>query len=66
MREGEVTFFNLKSRFGFIKENSTGTDYYFYIKNPSETIVKGDKVTFEIRQAKKGMEAYSVKIIAKN
>jgi CspA family cold shock protein len=66
MPEGKVIFFNMKSKFGFIKENKTGTDYYFYIKKPLEKIEKNDKVTFEIKQAKKGLEAIHVKIIEKD
>lgn len=63
MPEGKVIFFNMKGKFGFIKEDGTGTDYYFYIKNPTGTIKANDRVKFEIKQAKKGPEAINVKII---
>jgi CspA family cold shock protein len=64
MPEGKVIFFNMKSRFGFIKENNTGIDYYFSIKKPVAKIETGDKVTFEIRRAKKGFEAFDVKVVS--
>jgi CspA family cold shock protein len=63
MLEGTVIFFNQKSKFGFIKNNETGVDYYFYMKNPVEKIEKNDRVSFKIRQAKKGYEAVDVKLI---
>lgn len=61
LHTGKVKFFNLKSRFGFITDDATNEDYYFYIKNPNIKFNEGDRVTFSIRKAKKGMEAISVK-----
>jgi CspA family cold shock protein len=61
MASGVVKFFNVKSRFGFISEDSTGTDYYFYIGNKNVSFDKDDKVVFEIKQAKRGPEAINVK-----
>ena len=54
-------FFNKKNKFGFIKDNETGRDYYFYIKNPIENLDKDDVVSFEIKPSKKGPEAINVK-----
>lgn len=66
MKEGTVIFFNLKSKFGFIKEEKTNIDYYFYLKNPLEKIEKNDRVSFEIKMFKKGYEAVSVKLLKKS
>lgn len=63
MLKGVVKFFNEKNKFGFVKEEETGTDYYFYIKNPADKISSGDKVTFELRESKKGKEAFNIKMI---
>lgn len=58
---GKVKFFNLKGRFGFITDDATKEDYYYYIKNPLIKFEADDKVTFSLRKAKKGMEAVSIK-----
>lgn len=60
MREGKIIFYNLKSKFGFIKDNETDADYYFYEKNPQEKLAKDDNVMFELKQGKKGLEAINV------
>ena len=60
MFQGKVIFFNTKSKFGFIKEDKTGADYYFYIKNPTEKLEKEDEVFFELKESKKGWEAINV------
>lgn len=57
---GKVKFFNAKSHFGFITIDSTNADFYFYIKNPATKFEAGEKVAFNLRQAKKGMEAINV------
>jgi cold shock CspA family protein len=61
MKTGKIIFFNEKNRFGFIKEDETGTDYYFYIKNPIEDLNKDDVVLFDVKPSKKGPEAINVK-----
>lgn len=64
MHSGKVIFFNTKSRFGFIKDSDTNTDYYFYIKDASVNFLAEQKVTFDIREAKRGMEAFNVKAVS--
>ena len=63
MPTGTIIFYNLKSKFGFIKNDETGEDHYFYLKNPLEKLEKDDKVTFDVKPAKKGPEAINVKKI---
>lgn len=60
MYKGKVKFYNLKSKFGFITEEVTGLEYYFNIKNNLVYFQKDDKVSFELKDSKKGKEAYNV------
>ena len=50
---GKIRFYNLKSKFGFIRQSNTETDYYFYLKNPSEELNTNDIVSFELKETKK-------------
>jgi len=63
MYRGKVKFFNAKSRFGFITEEITGADYYFYIKNTEINFTKEELVSFDLKDSKKGKEAFNVKKI---
>lgn len=61
MPKGKIIFFNLKSQFGFIK-GENGTEYYVHAKQVAGILPEaGDEVEFEIRQAKRGPEAWQVK-----
>lgn len=64
-KTGRVIFFNPKSKFGFIKEIDTGTDYYFSGKNSEEILLANDEVTFNIKEMKRGPEAFDIKKINK-
>lgn len=61
MKKGKVIFFNAKSKFGFIRENETKTEYYFSIKNPDELFKADDEVEFETQLLKRGEAAIKVK-----
>lgn len=63
MQQGKIIFFNTKSKFGFLKDDVSGDDYYFSVKKPTEELTKDDRVSFEIRPSKRGPEAYNVKKI---
>ncbi|MFL5754591.1 MAG: cold-shock protein [Bacteroidia bacterium] len=63
MLKGTVKFFNLKNKFGFIREEETGKEYYVHIKDVEGTIAENDKVSFEIEDAKRGPQAVKVKRI---
>ncbi|MBA2611210.1 MAG: cold shock domain-containing protein [Bacteroidetes bacterium] len=58
---GKIKFFNLKNKFGFIRQSNTENDYYFYIKDPVEELNTNDVVSFELKESKKGIEAINVK-----
>lgn len=59
---GTVKFFNEAKGFGFIK-NEEGKDFFVHISvlNAGATLNEGERVEFETREGKKGMEAFNVK-----
>jgi CspA family cold shock protein len=59
-----VKFFNYKNKFGFIKCNEDGNEYYVHAKHViGEQLQQNDKVQFELKEAKRGPEAIEVKKI---
>ena len=64
MLTGTVKFFNIKNKFGFIKCNEDGNEYYVQAKNINGgQLNQDDKVEFELKDAKRGPEAVQVKKI---
>jgi CspA family cold shock protein len=61
MARGKIIFFNKKSKFGFIKNYDDNKNYYVHGRNFLESAEKEDEVEFELREAKRGMEAIKVK-----
>lgn len=61
MKIGTVKFFNQLKGFGFIKDNETGEEYFVHEKGLLEKINDDDTVTFELREGKKGLNAFNVK-----
>ncbi len=61
MKTGTVKFFNQLKGFGFIKDQETGEEYFVHEKGLLEKIVDEDTVTFELREGKKGLNAFNVK-----
>jgi len=64
MKKGIVKFFNRKSKFGFIREHESGTEFYVHIKDVNGSINEGDQVSFEIKEEKRGPSAVNVTILA--
>lgn len=60
MKKGIVKFFNRKSKFGFIRDAETGSEYYVAGKDVIGTIDEGDSVTFELKEEKRGPAAVNV------
>ncbi len=66
MPKGKIIFFNARSKFGFIK-GENGQKYYVHAKAISGEIPQeGEEVEFEIREAKRGPEAFQVRKIEKD
>jgi len=65
MYSGTIKFFNQKSKFGFVKCNEDGKEYYVHAKDVETGVVleAEDKVSFELKEAKRGPEAVNVKKI---
>jgi CspA family cold shock protein len=60
MKKGVVKFYNRKSKFGFIRDSETGTEYYVHGKDVNGQIDEGDHVTFELKEEKRGPAAVNV------
>jgi cold shock CspA family protein len=62
MFTGTVKFFNVKNKFGFVKCNEDGKEYYVHAKNvEGEQLNQNDYVQFELKDTKRGSEAVQVK-----
>ena len=61
MNKGIVKFFNDAKRFGFIKEEGTGKEYFVHASGLIDTIKENDEVTFDLIEGKKGLNAVNVK-----
>lgn len=57
---GLIKFFNLKSGFGFIKDIESDEEYYFNKKSVTEEIKVDDKVSFDVKEVKRGKEATNI------
>ncbi|MFT6246578.1 MAG: CspA family cold shock protein [Salibacteraceae bacterium] len=63
MAEGTVKFFNGTKGFGFIKPNDGGEDVFVHQSGLDDEINEDDKVSYEVEDGKKGLNAVGVKII---
>ena len=62
MKEGRVKFFNETKGFGFIKETATGQEYFVHVSGLLvDQIQENDAVTFELKEAKKGLNAVNLR-----
>ncbi|MBL0309392.1 MAG: cold shock domain-containing protein [Bacteroidetes bacterium] len=61
MNQGTVKFFNNDKGFGFIKDDNSSTEYFVHSSGLINQVSEGDKVTFELQQGKKGLNAVNVK-----
>ncbi|MEO6832199.1 MAG: cold-shock protein [Chitinophagaceae bacterium] len=63
MQEGTVKFFNETKGFGFIKPNDGSADIFVHVSGLIDEIRENDKVSYEVQQGKKGLNAVNVKVI---
>ncbi|MDC1265366.1 cold-shock protein [Flavobacteriaceae bacterium] len=63
MKNGTVKFFNASKGFGFITEDDSNTEYFVHITGIIDEINEGDKVEFELKEGRKGMNAVNVRIL---
>lgn len=61
IRTGTVTFFNDAKGFGFIKDSQTQESIFVHVNQLKEALKENDKVTFEVENGMKGLNAIHVK-----
>ena len=62
MKEGTVKFFNETKGFGFVKETSSGQEYFVHVSGLVDQIRENDSITFELKEGKKGLTAVNVRV----
>ncbi|HLV40570.1 cold shock domain-containing protein [Xanthomarina sp.] len=62
MKEGTVKFFNNAKGFGFITQSDSEVDVFVHKNDLIDQIRENDKVTFEVEQGEKGLNAINVKL----
>jgi len=61
---GKIKFYNSQKGFGFVRENTTGKEYFMHVSGIKEdTLNEDDEVTFELIEGKKGLNAVEVQLI---
>lgn len=62
MNTGTVKFFNESKGFGFIKDDASQKEYFVHVSGLQADIRENDKVTFDLQEGKKGLNAVNVKL----
>ena len=62
MNTGTVKFFNSTKGYGFIKEDESGNEYFVHVSGLVDEINENDKVTFDLEEGRKGLNAVNVKL----
>lgn len=63
MNNGTVKFFNNSKGFGFITPDEGGKDVFIHQSGLIDEIREGDKVSYEVEESPKGLNAVNVKVI---
>jgi CspA family cold shock protein len=63
MSNGTVKFFNNAKGFGFIVNDEGGKDLFVHQNSLTTEIREGDKVSFDVEESQKGLNAVNVKVI---
>lgn len=63
MYTGTVKFFNDSKGFGFILEEGTNKEHFVHISGLIDEVRENDSVEFELKEGKKGLNAFNVKVI---
>ena len=64
MNTGTVKFYNETKGYGFFKCEASGTEYFVHTTGVIDRIRENDRVSFSLKEGKKGMNAVDVKISA--
>ncbi|MEY3246461.1 MAG: hypothetical protein RIT39_130, partial [Bacteroidota bacterium] len=49
--------------FGFIREENSGTEYFVHATGLIDKVRENDRVNFELKEGRKGLNAVNVKLI---
>ncbi|MFN8280360.1 MAG: cold-shock protein [Saprospiraceae bacterium] len=63
MEEGTVKFFNESKGFGFIKRDNGMPDIFVHVSALKNKITENDRVSYEVEEGRKGLNAINVKLI---
>ena len=63
MSNGTVKFFNNSKGFGFITPDDGGKDVFVHKNGLTDNITEGDKVSYDVEEGQKGLNAVNVKVI---
>ena len=62
MSNGTVKFFNNSKGFGFITPEDGSKDVFVHVNGLIDEINEGDKVSYDVEEGPKGLNAVNVKI----
>lgn len=60
MKTGTVKFFNNTKGFGFIVDDDNKAEVFVHVSGLRSDVKEGDKVTFDVENGKKGLNAVNV------
>ena len=63
MNQGTVKFFNNAKGFGFITPDDGSKDVFVHKNDLAEDINEGDKVSYDVQEGPKGLNATNVKVV---
>ncbi|MEN8251851.1 MAG: cold-shock protein [Bacteroidota bacterium] len=63
MSNGTVKFFNNSKGFGFIAPEDGDKDVFVHVNGLIDQITEGDKVSYDVEEGPKGLNAVNVKVI---
>ena len=63
MSEGTVKFFNNAKGFGFLAPDDGSKDVFVHKNDLDVEITEGDKVSYDVTEGQKGLNAVNVKLV---
>ena len=63
MSNGTVKFFNNSKGFGFITPEDGSKDVFVHINGLTDEITEGDKVSYDVEESPKGLNATNVQVV---